>query len=106
MARALVKKPEILILDDATSALDLATESKLRKALKENLQGTTVIMIAQRIASVMEADRIAVLENNGTIIHCAKHNELLKISDTYRDIYNSQIKSGAFSEKNIKEVEE
>lgn len=106
LARALVKKPEILILDDATSALDLATESKLRKALKENLQGTTVIMIAQRIASVMEADRIAVLENNGTIIHCAKHNELLKISDTYRDIYNSQIKSGAFSEKNIKEVEE
>ena len=91
IARALVRKPEILILDDATSALDLATEAKLRKALREELGGTTVIMIAQRIASVREADRIAVIEN-GTIKDCASHEELMRTSATYRDIYNSQTK--------------
>ena len=92
IARALVRKPEILILDDSTSALDLATEAKLRAALREELKDTTVIMIAQRIASVRDADRIAVIEN-GTIKDCASHDELMEISDTYRDIYNSQIKS-------------
>ncbi len=95
IARALLRKPEILILDDATSALDLATEAKLRKSFKENLKDTTVIMIAQRIASVMEADRIAVLEGDGTIIHCGTHDELMKASDTYKDIYDSQMKSKA-----------
>ena len=93
IARALVRRPEIIILDDATSALDLATEAKLRKALRENLKDATVIMIAQRIASVKEADRIAVIEN-GTIKDCGSHDELMRTSETYRDIYNSQT-SGA-----------
>lgn len=93
IARALVRKPEILILDDSTSALDLATETKLRTALRENLSDTTVVMIAQRIASVRHADRIAVIEN-GTIKDCAPHDELMRISETYRDIYNSQMKNG------------
>ncbi|MBQ9805991.1 MAG: ABC transporter ATP-binding protein [Clostridia bacterium] len=89
IARALTRKPEILILDDSTSALDLATEAKLQKALRERLRDTTVVMIAQRIASVQNADRIAVLEN-GTITACAPHDELLRISPTYREIYESQ----------------
>ncbi len=91
VARAIVRRPEILILDDSTSALDLATEAKLRGALRDEMQGTTVIMIAQRIASVRDADRIAVIEN-GTIKDCAPHDELMKTSATYRDIYNSQMK--------------
>jgi len=90
IARALVRKPEILILDDATSALDLATEAKLQTALRETLADTTVIMVAQRIASVRHADRIAVIESDGRILHCAPHDELLKISETYRDICASQ----------------
>lgn len=93
IARALVRKPDILILDDATSALDLATEAKLRAELKKNMKDTTVIMIAQRIASVREADRIAVIENDGTIRHCDTHEHLLEISETYRDIYDSQMKN-------------
>ena len=93
IARALVRRPEILILDDATSALDLATETRLRNALRENLKETTVIMIAQRIASVRHADRIAVIEN-GTITACAPHDVLMEISDTYREIYHSQNKNG------------
>lgn len=95
IARALVRRPEILILDDSTSALDLATEAKLRKSLKENFDDTTVIMIAQRIASVKDADRIAVIESDGRILHCAPHDELMKISETYRDIYSSQMRTGA-----------
>ncbi len=93
IARAIVRHPEILILDDSTSALDLATEAKLRKALAEEFSDTTVIMIAQRIASVRDADRIAVIED-GTIIACAPHNELMESCETYRDIYNSQVKNG------------
>lgn len=95
IARALVRRPEILILDDSTSALDLATEAKLRAALREKFDDTTVIMIAQRIASVKDADRIAVVESDGRILHCAPHDELMKISETYRDIYSSQMRSGA-----------
>lgn len=93
IARALVRRPEILILDDATSALDLATESKLRASLKQKLGDTTVVMIAQRIASVKDADRIAVIEH-GTIKDCGSHEELMRTSETYRDIYNSQMKNG------------
>lgn len=93
IARALVRKPEILILDDATSALDLATESKLRDALRKNLSGTTVVMIAQRIASVRHADRIAVIDG-GTIVACAPHDELMQTCETYREIYYSQMKNG------------
>ena len=92
ITRALVRRPEILILDDSTSALDLATEAKLQAALRDNLKDTTVVMIAQRIASVKGADRIAVIEN-GTITDCAPHDELMRISETYRDIYSSQMKS-------------
>ncbi|MBQ2735694.1 MAG: ABC transporter ATP-binding protein [Clostridia bacterium] len=91
IARALTRKPEILILDDSTSALDLATEAKLQKAMREELKNTTVILIAQRIASVKNADRIAVLEN-GTITDCASHDELMQTSETYREIYRSQMK--------------
>ena len=94
ITRAMVRKPEILILDDSTSALDLATESRLRAGLREALKDTTVIMIAQRIASVKEADRIAVIEADGSIIHCAPHDELLRVSETYRDIVNSQRQNG------------
>ena len=93
IARALVRRPEILILDDSTSALDLATEAKLRRSLNEDLGDTTVIMIAQRIASVREADRIAVIEN-GVITACAPHDVLMETSETYRDIYSSQMKNG------------
>ena len=93
IARAIARKPEILILDDATSALDLSTEAKLRGALRDAMEGSTVIMIAQRVASVRDADRIAVIED-GTIRHCAPHEELLRISATYRDIYASQMGKG------------
>lgn len=93
IARALCRRPEILILDDATSALDLNTEAALRKALREELKDTTVILIAQRIASVREADRIAVIEG-GTVRHCAPHDELMEISEVYRDIYASQMEKG------------
>ena len=100
IARALVRRPEILILDDSTSALDLATESRLRAALKEKMKGTTVIMIAQRIASVKEADRIAVIEK-GSITAVGSHEELLQSSEAYREIYSSQMKSGAYAEGGV-----
>ncbi len=93
IARAIVKKPEILIFDDSTSALDLSTEAKLHMALRESLSGVTVIMIAQRIASVMRADKIAVLEN-GSICAFGTHKELMEASDVYKDIYYSQMKQG------------
>ena len=93
IARAVVRKPEIIIFDDSTSALDLGTEAKLQRALREHLDDTTVILIAQRIASVMHADRIAVIEN-GTISACDTHENLMKTSETYQDIYASQMKNG------------
>ena len=93
IARAIVKKPEILIFDDSTSALDFSTEAKLHKALREHLSDTTVIMIAQRVASIMGADRIIVLDNN-TISAIGTHKELLETSPVYQDIYNSQMKGG------------
>lgn len=93
IARAILKKPEILVFDDSTSALDLGTEARLQKALRENLKSTTVIMIAQRVASVMGADRIVLIEN-GTIADCGNHYELLERSPLYQDIYHSQIRKG------------
>ena len=93
IARAIVRHPEIMIFDDSTSALDIGTEARLRAALRDELADTTIIMIAQRIASVMQADRIAVLEN-GRITACAPHDELMKTSETYQDIYHSQLKGG------------
>ncbi len=92
IARAIIRRPEILIFDDSTSALDLGTEARLHKALRENIKDTTVIMIAQRIASIRNCDRIAVIEN-GTIVAFAPHDELMKTSETYRDIYASQMRS-------------
>ena len=91
IARAIVRRPEIIIFDDSTSALDFGTEARLRSALRKELSGTTIIMIAQRIASVMTADRIAVIDN-GTIAACGSHTELMKSSEVYRDIYYSQIR--------------
>ena len=93
ISRALLRKPEILILDDSTSALDLATEAKLQRSLGETLADTTVILIAQRIASVKNADRIAIIEN-GTIRDVGSHDELMRTSETYRDIYASQNREG------------
>jgi len=98
ITRALVRRPEIMILDDATSALDLATEAKLRTAMRESLKDTTVIMVAQRIASVKHADRIAVIESDGSILHCAPHEELLRVSPTYLDIVNSQAGQGGVAQ--------
>lgn len=97
IARALVRRPEILILDDSTSALDLATESKLRRALREEFDESTVIMIAQRIASVKEADRIAVIDK-GRLVACDTHENLLSSCKEYIEIYNSQMRSGAYVE--------
>lgn len=93
IARAVVRRPSIIIFDDSTSALDLGTEAKLQSALREHLKDTTVIMIAQRIASVMRADRIAVIDN-GTIIACDTHENLMKSCSTYQDIYASQMRNG------------
>lgn len=92
VSRAVLKNPEILIFDDSTSALDLGTEAKLQKGLRENLKGTTVITIAQRIASVKGCDRIAVLDH-GRLVACDNHDNLLKSCEVYQDIYSSQMKN-------------
>ena len=93
IARGIIKKPEFLIFDDATSALDLATEAKLHKALKENLDDVTRIIIAQRVASAKNADRIAVIDN-GCLVDFDTHENLMKNCAIYQDIYNSQLKRG------------
>lgn len=98
IARALVKKPKILILDDSTSAVDTATDAKIRKAFAEEIPGTTKLIIAQRIASVMNADRIIVMED-GKINGFGTHAELLENNEIYRDVYESQTGgSGDFDE--------
>lgn len=89
IARALLKKPKILILDDSTSAVDTATESRIRTALKTDLAGTTKIIIAQRISSVMDADEIIVM-SDGRITGIGKHDELIRSNEEYREIYISQ----------------
>ena len=93
IARALLKKPKILILDDSTSAVDTATDEKIRAALKESLPGATKIIIAQRVASVRYADRILVLDK-GAVSAAGSHEELLISSPIYREIYASQMKGG------------
>lgn len=91
IARALIKKPAILIFDDATSALDLKTEAALYKALRQNLKDTTIFLVAQRIASAKGATKIVVLDD-GKIASIGTNDELLKTSKIYQDIYNSQLK--------------
>ena len=91
IARALLKKPRIIILDDSTSAVDTATDSSIRKAFREDLADTTTIIIAQRISSVMDADRIIVMDN-GKITDVGTHDQLMQTSSIYREVYDSQQK--------------
>ena len=93
IARALLKKPKVLILDDSTSAVDTATDAKIRTALKTAIPGTTKIIIAQRISSVQDADHIIVL-NDGCVDGFGTHEELLKTNSIYRDVYEAQTKGG------------
>ena len=93
IARALLKKPRILILDDSTSAVDTATDSKIRAALAKTIPGTTKLIIAQRISSVMDADRIIVM-NDGKVNGFDTHENLLKNNEIYRDVYDSQTNGG------------
>ena len=90
IARALLKKPEILILDDSSSALDYATDAKLREALEYKTQGATTIIIAQRIASVKNADRIIVFED-GKVAGIGNHEDLIRTCDVYREICATQL---------------
>jgi ATP-binding cassette subfamily B protein len=90
IARALIKKPAILILDDSTSAVDVTTEALIQHELKNNLKNTTVLMVAQRISSVLDSDKILVLDE-GQIVAQGSHKELIESSSVYRDIYRSQL---------------
>ena len=98
IARALLRKPKVLILDDSTSAVDTATDAKIRKAFREVIPGTTKIIIAQRISSVQDADRILVLDN-GQINGLGTHEELLKNNAIYQEVYNSQTQGGGDFDK-------
>ena len=98
IARALLRKPKVLILDDSTSAVDTATDAKIRKAFREEIPGTTKIIIAQRISSVQDADRILVLDN-GQINGLGTHEELLKTNKIYQEVYNSQTQGGGDFDK-------
>lgn len=93
IARALLKKPKILILDDSTSAVDTKTDASIRRAFREEIPNTTKIIIAQRISSVEDADKIVVM-NNGAIDAVGTHEELLKSNKIYQEVYNSQVKGG------------
>ena len=97
ISRALIRNPEILIFDDSTSALDLATEARLYKALRENYHDTTIILIAQRVASAKHASKIAVIDR-GELVAFDSHDNLMKTSPIYQDIYNSQLKRGEENE--------
>ena len=98
IARALLRKPKVLILDDSTSAVDTATDAKIRKAFREEIPGTTKIIIAQRISSVQDADRILVLDN-GQINGLGTHAELLATNAIYQEVYNSQMQGGGDFDK-------
>ena len=91
IARALLKKPKVLILDDSTSAVDTKTDALIRKALRENVPSITKIIIAQRINSIMDADKIIVLDE-GKIDAIGTHEELLKNNKIYQEVYSSQMK--------------
>ena len=98
IARALLKKPKVLILDDSTSAVDTATDAKIRQAFRTEIPGTTKFIIAQRISSVQDADRILVLDE-GRINGFGTHEELLRTNDIYREVYESQTRSGGDFDK-------
>ena len=93
IARALLKKPKSLILDDSTSAVDTATDAKIRRAFREEIPGTTKFIIAQRVSSIMDADRILVMEN-GRIDGFDTHENLLRTNEIYREVYETQTKNG------------
>ena len=93
IARALLKSPKVMILDDATSAVDTATDARIREALRTQMPDTTKIIIAQRISSVRDADRIIVLDE-GRITDIGTHEELMQRSEIYKDVYQSQQKGG------------
>ena len=93
IARALLKKPKILILDDSTSAVDTHTDALIRKAFLEEIPHTTKLIIAQRVSSIMEADKIIVMDD-GNISGIGTHEELLASNEIYRDVYESQTKGG------------
>ena len=93
IARALLKKPKILIMDDSTSAVDTATDSQIRKALREDVKDLTKIIISQRLSSVMDADQIIVMKN-GSIEDVGTHSELLERNADYRDLYETQTRGG------------
>ena len=97
IARALLKKPKILILDDSTSAVDTKTDALIRKAFREEIPDTTKIIIAQRISSVQDADRIIVMDD-GKISGIGTHEELVKNNAIYREVYESQQKGGGKDE--------
>lgn len=98
IARALLKKPKILILDDSTSAVDTATDSKIRKAFAEHIPDTTKLIISQRISGIQNADRILVLDE-GRISGFDTHENLLKTNEIYKEIYEAQIQSGGDFDK-------